>query len=137
MCKLFWKTEIFIPSRPTLFSKSHIFQMFPWWFPEKPRGQRNRYPKSYEKSLGVKVYFIVQLRNESALRMSKAAFDGPTCSEQRTGRFSIELCEIASSRSKNDPHRAIQICVSAEPRLLIRKGHSNEIPDSLDGRPCY
>jgi hypothetical protein len=30
VCKLFWKTEIFIRSRPTPFSKSHIFQIFPW-----------------------------------------------------------------------------------------------------------
>jgi hypothetical protein len=58
VCKLFWKTEIFIRSRPTLFSKSHIFQMFPWWVFERSHGQRNRRPESCEKSLGIKVYYV-------------------------------------------------------------------------------
>jgi hypothetical protein len=53
-CKFFWKTEIVIRSRPTLFSKSHIFQMVPGWLFEGFHSQRNRRPGPCEKSIGAK-----------------------------------------------------------------------------------
>jgi hypothetical protein len=52
--KFFWKTETFIWSGPTLFSKRHIFQMLPWWLFERSPGQRNRRPESCENHLGLK-----------------------------------------------------------------------------------
>jgi hypothetical protein len=55
VCTLFWKTKIVIRSRPTVVSKNHIFQMFPWWLFERSRGQRNSRPESCDKSHGVKV----------------------------------------------------------------------------------
>jgi hypothetical protein len=54
VCKLFWKTEIFIRSRPTLFSKAISFKCFPSGFLKGPVVTEIAVPNHAKNPLGYK-----------------------------------------------------------------------------------